>query len=146
MRGSPIQNHRDIDRLLSETRRIAVLGIKPADRMPAPAHMIPAYMNRAGYDIVPVPVYYPDVSDILGKPVHRRVADVPGRVDVVNVFRKPEDLEPHLDDLIKARPRAVWLQTGIRHDAFAERLLAAGIDVVQDQCMMVEHRRWRSGA
>ena len=146
MRGSPIQNHRDIDRLLAQTRRIAVLGIKPEDRMPAPAHMIPAYMNRAGYEIVPVPVYYPDVSDILGKPVHRSVADVPGQVDVVNVFRKPEDLEPHLDDLLKARPRAVWLQTGIRHDAFAERLLAAGIDVVQDQCMMVEHRRWRSGA
>ncbi|TKR33448.1 CoA-binding protein [Luteimonas gilva] len=146
MRGSLIQNHRDIDRLLAQTRRIAVLGIKPEDRMPAPAHMIPAYMNRAGYEIVPVPVYYPDVSDILGKPVHRSVADVPGRVDVVTVFRKPEDLEPHLDDLLKARPRAVWLQTGIRHDAFAERLLAAGIDVVQDQCMMVEHRRWRSGA
>ena len=101
-------------------------------------------ISRAGYEVLPVPVYYPDVTRILGKPVHRSVADVPGRMDVVNVFRKSEDLEPHLDDLIKARPRAVWLQTGIRDDAFAERLLAAGIDVVQDQCMMVEHRRWRS--
>lgn len=145
MRGSLLVHHRDIDRLLAQTRRIAVLGIKPEDRMPAPAHMIPAYMHRAGYDVVPVPVYYPDVTQILGKAVHRSVAEVPGRVDVVDVFRKTEDLEPHLDDLIKARPRAVWLQTGIRDDAFAEKLLAAGIDVVQDQCMMVEHRRWRSG-
>ncbi len=146
MRGTLPQSHREIDRLLAGVRCIAVLGIKPADRMPAPAHMIPAYMQRAGYEVIPVPVYYPEVTEILGKPVYRSVADVPGRVDVVNVFRKPEDLEPHLDDLLRARPRAVWLQTGIRHDAFAERLLAAGIDVVQDQCMMVEHRRWRSGA
>ena len=146
MRGSLLQHHRDIDRLLAQTRRIAVLGIKPEDRMPAPAHMIPAYMHRAGYEVVPVPVYYPDVTQILGKAVHRSVAEVPGRVDVVDVFRKTEDLEPHLDDLLKARPRAVWLQTGIRDDAFAEKLLVAGIDVVQDQCMMVEHRRWRSGA
>lgn len=144
MAGTLIQDHRDIDRLLSQTQRIAVLGIKPENRASQPAHMIPAYMHRVGYDIVPVPVYYPDVTEIFGKPVHRRVSDIPGRVDLVDVFRKPEDLEPHLDDLIAARPRAVWLQTGIRHDAFAERLLAAGIDVVQDQCLMVEHRRWRS--
>ncbi len=144
MAGSLIQNHRDIDRLLGATRRIAVLGIKPEDRSPAPAHMIPAYLHRVGYDVVPVPVYYPDLADVFGKPVYRRVSDVPGRIDLVDVFRRPEHLEPHLDDLIKARPRAVWLQTGIRHDAFAKRLLEAGIDVVQDQCLMVEHRRWRS--
>lgn len=144
MRGTLIQHHRDIDRLLAQTRRIAVLGIKTQDRASQPAHMIPAYLQRVGYDIVPVPVYYPDAVEILGKPVYRRVSDIPARVDVVDVFRRPEHLEPHLDDLIRARPRAVWLQTGIRHDAFAERLLAAGIDVVQDQCMMVEHRRWRS--
>ncbi len=144
MAGSLLQTHREIDRLLSETRRIAVLGIKPEDRAPAPAQMIPAYLKRVGYDIEPVPVYYPDLTEVFGKPVHRSVSAISGRVDVVDVFRKPEDLEPHLDDLIKARPRAVWLQTGIRHDAFAERLLRAGIDVVQDQCLMVEHRRWRS--
>lgn len=144
MRGSQLQHHRDIDRLLAQTRRIAVLGIKPENLASQPAHMIPAYLHRVGYEIVPVPVYYPELVEIFGKPVYRRIADIPGRVDVVDVFRRPEHLEPHLDDLIKARPRAVWLQTGIRHDAFAERLLVAGIDVVQDQCMMVEHRRWRS--
>jgi len=146
MAGSLLQHHRDIDRLLSGMRRIAVLGIKPEDRAPAPAYMIPAYLHRVGYEIVPVPVYYPDLADVFGKPVYRRVSDIPGHVDLVDVFRRPEHLEPHLDDLIQARPRAVWLQTGIRHDAFAERLLAAGINVVQDQCLMVEHRRWRSAA
>lgn len=146
MRGNQLQHHRDIDRLLAQVRRIAVLGIKPESHASQPAHMVPAYLHRVGYDIVPVPVYYPDVAEILGKPVYRSVSDVPGRVDMVQMFRRPEHLEPHLDDLLKARPRVVWLQTGIRHDAFAERLLAAGIDVVQGQCLMVEHRRWRSAA
>ena len=144
MAGERILHHRDIDRVLAQVRRIAVLGIKPETHLDRPAHMIPAYMHRVGYDVVPVPVYYPDVTQILGKPVFRRVADVPGRVDLVDVFRKPSDLMPHLDDLIAAKPRVVWLQSGIRHDEFAETLLAAGIDVVQDQCLMVEHRRWQS--
>jgi predicted CoA-binding protein len=144
MRGDLVEHHRDVDRVLAQLRRIAVLGIKPETHAGQPAHMIPAYMHRVGYDVVPVPVYYPDVTQILGKPVFRRVADVPGRVDLVDVFRKPSDLMPHLDDLIAAKPRVVWLQSGIRHDEFADRLLAAGIDVVQDQCLMVEHRRWHS--
>jgi predicted CoA-binding protein len=144
MRGDLIEHHRDVDRVLAQVRRIAVLGIKPETHVGRPAHMIPAYMHRVGYDIVPVPVYYPEVTQILGKPVFRRVADVPGRIDLVDVFRKPSDLMPHLEDLIAAKPRVVWLQSGIRHDEFAETLLAAGIDVVQDQCLMVEHRRWQS--
>ncbi len=144
MRGAMIQDHREIDRLLSGVRRIAVLGIKPETHAGQPAHMIPAYLHRVGYQILPVPVYYPEVERILGEPVQRQVAAIAGRVDLVDVFRKPEDLPPHLPDLLQARPRAVWLQTGIRHDEFAETLLRAGINVVQDLCLMVEHRRWRS--
>ncbi len=144
MPGSLIDGHIGFDRLLPGLRRIAVLGIKPESRADRPAHIVPAYLHRAGYEIVPVPVYYPDVSEILGRRVYRRVSDIPGRVDLVSVFRRPEDLMPHLDDLVAARPRTVWMQTGIRNDAFAGRLLAAGIDVVQDECLMVEHRRWRS--
>jgi predicted CoA-binding protein len=97
-----------------------------------------------GYEVIPVPVYYPEVTHILGKPVLRALVDIKGRVDVLNVFRKSGDLPPHLPDILKARPRAVWLQTGIRDDGFAESLLRGGIDVVQDECLMVEHRRWRS--
>jgi uncharacterized protein len=144
MPGTMINNHIDFDRLLPGLRRVAVLGIKPESRASRPAHIVPAYLHRVGYEVVPVPVYYPDTNEIFGKPVFRRVADIPGRVDVVNVFRKPEDLMPHLDDLVAARPRVVWMQTGIRHDAFAGHLLAAGIDVVQDHCLMVEDRRWRN--
>jgi predicted CoA-binding protein len=145
MRGSLIQDHREIDRLLFGMRRIAVLGIKPETHAAQPAHMIPAYLHRMGYEVIPVPVYYPDVAEILGRPVLRAVAGIKGRVDVLNVFRKAEDLPPHLPDILEARPRTVWLQTGIRDDAFAESLLRGGINVVQDECLMVEHRRWRSG-
>nr|WP_277929507.1 CoA-binding protein [Lysobacter sp. M2-1] len=126
-------------------RRIAVLGIKPESRAGQPAHMIPAYLLRHGYEVIPVPVYYPEVTEILGRPVFRSLRDVPGRIDLVDVFRKPQDIAPHLDEIIAARPRAVWFQTGIRHDDCAQALREAGIDVVQDECLMVEHRRWRSG-
>jgi predicted CoA-binding protein len=144
MRGALIQDHGEIDRLLSGMRRIAVLGIKPETHAAQPAHMIPAYLHREGYEVIPVPVYYPEVIEILGKPVLRSVSEIKGRVDVLNMFRKSSDLSPHLPDILKARPRAVWLQTGIRDDAFAESLLRGGFNVVQDECLMVEHRRWRS--
>lgn len=144
-RGALVEDHRDVDVLLAGMRRIAVLGIKPESRADQPAHMISAYLQRHGYQLVPVPVHHPDVTEILGTSVVRNLGDIAGRIDVLNVFRKPADLMPHLDTIIAARPRAVWLQTGIRHEGFAKALLEAGIDVVQDQCLMVEHRRWKSG-
>lgn len=126
-----------ISALLDRVRTVAVLGIKTADSG-APAHWVPAYAKRAGLRVIPVPVYYPEVTEILGEPVHRTVAGIGGHVDLVNVFRRPKDLAAHLDDLLAARPGAVWLQSGIRDDAFAESLARAGIDVVQDRCLMVE--------
>lgn len=127
----------EIRRLLGEVQRIAVLGIKVPETG-APAYYVPAYAQRAGYEIVPVPVYYPDVTEILGAPVYRRLADVPGQIDMVNVFRRPHDIPAHVDDILAARPRAVWFQLGIRNDPVAERLAREGIDVVQDRCLLVE--------
>ena len=137
-----ITDERGIDGLLSRTRRIAVLGIKTESQPEAPAFYVPDYLRSAGLEIVPVPVYYPAVTQILGQPVYRTLADIPGDIDLVDVFRRPSDLEPHLDDILAKRPAAVWLQLGIQSDAFANRLAAAGIDVVQDKCLLVEHRRW----
>ena len=119
--------------------RMLVLGIKTPESM-QPAYYVPQYAQRAGYEIVPVPVYYPEVTEILGAPVYRRLADVPGHIDLVNVFRRPKDLPAHVDDILAARPRSVWFQLGIRHDAVAEQLARAGIDVVQDRCLLVELR------
>jgi predicted CoA-binding protein len=128
-----------IRELLENTRRIAVLGIKcESDR---PAYFVPEYVKEAGYEIVPVPVYYPDCTEILGQKVYRKIADVPGEIDLVNVFRRPEHIPPHVDDIIAKKPKAVWFQSGIRNDAAAERLARAGIRVVQDRCLMVELRR-----
>jgi uncharacterized protein len=133
----------DIARIVRECKRIAVLGIKTEAQRDQPAFYVPEYMARAGYDIVPVPVYYPDATEILGRPVYRRVAEVAPPVDLVNVFRRSHDVPPHVDDILAARPRVVWLQLGIRNDGAAERLARAGIEVVQDRCLLVEHRRLR---
>lgn len=128
-----------IRRVLEGTRRIAVLGIKIAESM-QPAYFVPEYAQRVGYEIVPVPVYYPDCTEILGQPVYRTVAAIPGAIDMVNVFRRPRDIPAHLDDIIAARPKSVWFQQGIRNEEAAERLAREGIDVVQDACLMVELR------
>ena len=131
-----IDDDKAIEQLLERTQRIAVLGIKLEPSQPA--HYVPAYAQRAGMEIVPVPVYYPEATEILGEPVYRAVADIPGDVDMVNVFRRPSDIPKHLGDIIAKRPKSVWFQLGIRHDEAAERLAREGIDVVQDRCLMVE--------
>jgi len=137
--GRIIDDDDDIGTLLAQTKRIAVVGIKTRETM-QPAYYVPEYAQRAGYEIVPVPVYYPEVTEILGEQVYRTLAAIPGDIDMVNMFRRPKDLAAHLDDILAAKPRSVWLQLGIRDDAFAARLTAAGIDVVQDRCLLVELR------
>ncbi len=138
-----VEDDEGIERILRATRRVAVLGIKM--EAGKPAYYVPEYLQRAGIEIVPVPVYYPDATEILGERVYRRVADVPGDVDMVNVFRRPAHIEAHLDDILAKRPlpRSVWFQLGIRNDAAAERLAREGIDVVQDRCLMVELQHLR---
>ena len=122
-----------IRELLAESKTLAVLGIKTEAQADQPAFYVPKYMQAAGYDVIPVPVYYPDVTEILGRKVYRRLADIPGTVDIVNVFRRPNDVPPHVADIIAKKPRAVWLQSGIRNDAAALQLAEVGIKVVQDR-------------
>lgn len=131
-----IETSDGIRRVIDDTRRIAVLGIKMEfDR---PAFYVPEYAQSAGYEIVPVPVFYPDATEILGQPVYRSVSAIDGDVDMVNVFRRPGDIPPHVDDIIAKKPKSVWFQLGISNEAAAERLARAGIDVVQDRCLLVE--------
>lgn len=138
-----VTSREEIARIVTETRRIAVLGIKTEAQRDKPAFYVPEYMLRAGYDIVPVPVYYPEATEILGRSVYRTVSEVPGHVDMVNVFRRPHDIPPHLPDILAARPEVVWFQLGIVNDEAALTLARAGIRVVQDRCLLVEHRRLR---
>jgi uncharacterized protein len=142
-RGNLVDSDAELAAILAETKRIAVLGIKTEAQVGQPAFYVPHYMAEAGYEIVPVPVYYPDVFEILGEPVYRKLAEIPEPVDMVNVFRRPRDIPPHLPDILAAQPRVVWMQLGISHDEVAEALARAGIKVVQDRCLMVDHRRLR---
>jgi len=136
-----LESEEAISALLARTKRVAVLGIKTEEQSGQPAYYVPEYLAGAGLEVIPVPVYYPDATTILGRPVYRRLADVPGEIDLVDVFRRGPDVAQHLDDMLAAKPRAVWMQSGIRNDAVAETLARAGIDVVQDRCLMVEWRR-----
>jgi uncharacterized protein len=138
--GRMVESDAGIAVLLEGVHRVAVLGIKPS-WTGQPAYYVPEYAQRAGLEIIPVPVYYPEMTSVLGQPIYRRLADIPGPIDLVNVFRRPEDVPPHVDDMLAASPRAVWMQSGIRNDAAAARLLAAGIDVVQDRCLLEELQR-----
>ena len=140
-RDNLIDDSKGMRELLLETKSIAVLGIKTEAQPDQPAFYVPKYMQNAGFKIIPVPVYYPDVTEILGEKVHRQLQQIPDEVDMVNVFRRPQDIPAHLDDLLAKKPKSVWMQLGISHDAVAEQLARAGIKVVQDRCLMVDHRR-----
>lgn len=134
-----IDSYDGIRRVISETSRIAVLGMKLGDHRPA--FFVPEYAQKAGFEIVPVPVYYPDATEMLGEPVYRTLSAIPGDIDMVDVFRRAEDIPPHIDDILAKKPKSVWFQLGIRNDEAAETLARAGIDVVQDRCLLVELRR-----
>jgi predicted CoA-binding protein len=124
--------------LLRRVRSIAVLGIKAgADD---DAFRVPRYMQAHGYRIVPI---NPKLASVLGEPALPSLAALEGGVDLVNVFRAPQHVPAHVDEILAMtkRPLAVWLQLGITHAEAAARLAAAGIAVVQDRCLMVEHRR-----
>lgn len=135
-----LSSQADIRALLGEIRRVAVLGIRSERFAQQPAHYVPAALAAANLEIVPVPVYEPSVTEILGQPVYRSLAAIPGPIDLVDVFRRPDDIPGHVDDILAKQPTAVWFQSGIRNDAVAETLARAGIKVVQDRCLMVEYR------
>ena len=128
--------------LVRSARRVAVLGMKTEAQADQPAFYVPKALHDGGVEIVPVPVYYPEATEILGARVYRRVADVPGDVDIVDVFRRSRDIATHVDDILAKKPRAVWLQSGIRDDDAAETWARAGILVVQARCLMVDWQHY----
>ena len=127
---------RELAALLREVRRIAVVGLSPNPARPS--HGVSAYMQREGYVIIPV---RPGVTTVLGEQAYPdlRAAAASGPIDVVNVFRRSETVPELVNDCILLHPRLVWLQVGVRHEGAAQRLEAAGIPVVMDRCLMVEH-------
>jgi hypothetical protein len=98
---------------------------------------------NAGFEVIPIPVKYPGLDQVAGLPAYQSVSEVPGDIDLVNVFRRSADIPKHVDDILAKKPKAVWFQLGIRNDAAAEQFARAGIQVVQDRCLMVDHRMYR---
>jgi predicted CoA-binding protein len=134
----PIEGDDEIRELLARARSIAVVGIKAGEE--EDAFRVPAYLQQQGYRILPVS---PKLERVLGEPVVASLREIREPVDLVDLFRAPQHLPAHADEILamSPRPRVVWLQLGIRHDEVARRLEAAGVAVVQDRCIMVEHRR-----
>ena len=140
-KSNVIEDTKSILDVIRDTKTIAVLGMKPDSHADQPAHYVPAHMAAAGYEVIPVPVYYPDVTQILGRRVFRKLTDISGPIDMVNVFRRPKDIPQHVEEILAVKPKSVWFQLGIRNDEAARRLAEAGIKVVQDRCLMVEEGR-----
>jgi uncharacterized protein len=129
--------------LLEKARRIAVVGLSPKPYRDS--HRVARYLQEHGYYVVPV---YPREETILGARVYRRVQDIPGGVDLVDVFRRREELPGVFDDALAARSPAIWTQLECVDEASARRATAAGVTVVMDRCIMVDHaallgRNWR---
>jgi predicted CoA-binding protein len=132
-----------VHRLLETARRIAIVGLSPKPHRDS--NRIGRYLLEHGYEVVPV---YPREETILGQKAYRRLQDVPGRVDLVDVFRRSEELAGVVDDTLSARAPALWFQLGCVDESAARRAAAAGVTVVMDRCIMVEHaallgRNWK---
>jgi predicted CoA-binding protein len=126
----------EIRDLLARTRTIAVVGLSP--RPERPSHRIARRLQSWGFRVIPV---RPAVSEVLGEKAYRRLADVPGRIDLVDVFRAAEQVGPVVDECIALGLSAIWIQEGIVNESAAERARAAGMVVVMDRCISVEYRR-----
>ena len=137
----PISDDEGMKEVLKEARTIAVLGVKSGAS--DDAYRVPAYMQEQGYRIIPV---NPKLSQVLNAEAYPDLAQIPQTfypIDIINIFRATEHLPAHVDEILalSPRPRAVWTQLGIHHGPSAQRLREAGINVIQDRCIMVDHRR-----
>jgi uncharacterized protein len=128
-----------IDRILAGSQTIAVVGL--SSRRARAGYYVPAYLQEQGYRIIPVNPY---LDHALGERAYRDLPSVPTPVDLVLLFRRSEAIPPFVDQAIKIGANAVWMQLGIVNEPAAQKARAAGLEVVIDACMLVEHRRWRS--
>lgn len=136
-----IEQTPDIVNVLTSNNVIAVIGFH-RDSM-KPAHYVPEYMHRQGYTVIPVnPALAGRGESFFGSKAVSTLAEITTPVDVVEVFRRSDRVHEHLDDILRMNPlpRVVWLQLGIRDDEVARQLTERGIDVVQDRCMLADHR------
>lgn len=124
-----------IDDVLRSAKTIAVVGL--SDNPMRPSHGVAAYMQGQGYRIIPV---NPKIKESLGEKAYATLGDVPEKVDIVNIFRRPEFVEQVVDEAIRLKVPAVWMQEEVIHEGAAQKARAAGLFVVMDRCILLEHR------
>jgi uncharacterized protein len=122
--------------LLKKYKTIAVVGL--SSNPMRPSFGVTEYMQEAGYRIIPV---NPNERKVLGEKSYAQLEDVPEKIDIVNVFRRAEEVPPVVESAIRIGAKVVWMQSGIENEAAAKKALAAGLAVIQDACILVEHRR-----
>lgn len=133
-------NIQTLRRILKENKTIAIVGLSA--QWHRPSNFAAKYMIDHGYTIIPV---NPQYDEVLGQKCYKSLRDIPGRVDMVDCFRKAEDIPPLVDDAIAIRARVLWMQLGVVNEAAAEKALAAGLEVVMDRCIKIEHGRLFGG-
>jgi predicted CoA-binding protein len=124
--------------ILTKYKTIAVVGL--SSNPARPSHGVSEYMQSSGYQIIPV---NPNETDVLGEPSYARLEDAPQKIEIVEIFRRPEEVPPVVDAAIRVGAKVVWMQLGIVNEAAAEKARAAGITVVMDACMLIEHKKRR---
>ncbi len=129
-------DNKAIKKLLSESKTIAVVGLSPEPDKPS--HEVAHYLQLKGYKIVPV---RPGVDEILGEKAYASLKDIPFKVDIVDVFRKPEHMPQVVEEALAIKPKAVWMQLGIAHKEAAEKAAKAGVQVIEDRCILIEHKK-----
>jgi hypothetical protein len=134
----PLQNATsdEVRTILRTAKVVAVIGL--SDNPDRSSHHVAAYLQTHGYRIIPI---NPNISEALGETAYPSLQEVPGAVDVVNIFRKPDAVPEIVDQAIAKGAKAVWMQEGIAHNAAAEKARAAGLQVVMNKCMLKEHRK-----
>ncbi len=123
--------------ILLKAKRVAVVGLSP--KQDRPSYRVAEYLMAHGYEIVPV---NPNCAEVFGKKCYKSLADVPGEIDVVDIFRRSEDVMPVVEEAIKVKAKAVWMQEGIINEEAARKAKDAGLDVVMDRCMLKEHTKY----
>ncbi len=137
--GKIITDREEIKTLIKEAKTIAVLGLSPKPERDS--HRVARYLQGKGYTIIPV---RPGQQEILGETVYKSLDDIEGPVDIVDVFRRSEQVPDHVPELLRLKPKAVWMQLGIRSEEAANQLTEAGIDVIMDRCLKVDHANYIS--
>ena len=134
----PSQNptSQEVKKLLTGAKTIAVVGL--SDKPDRDSYIVARYLMAHGYEIIPV---NPAIEEVLGRKAYKSLAEVPGRIDIVDIFRRSEAVPPIVDEAIRLKAGAVWLQLGVVHEEAARKARDAGLQVVQAKCIKIEHAR-----